>query len=161
MLNKLNAKKGATVVMDAGFASEKNVKLLQESGYFYIVVSRKAKPIISDDIASVVVKDSITNKVTATLMDGANDKEVILYCHSQAKEEKTKAIQVKAENRFEDELQKLKNGLQKKTGTKKLDKITDRVGRLKERHKRVAKRFKIEIHALTFPFLQNSYLRFF
>lgn len=147
MLNKLNAKKGATVVMDAGFASEKNVKLLQESGYFYIVVSRKAKPIISDDIASVVVKDSITNKVTATLMDGANDKEVILYCHSQAKEEKTKAIQVKAENRFEDELQKLKNGLQKKTGTKKLDKITDRVGRLKERHKRVAKRFKIEIHA--------------
>jgi transposase len=61
--------------MDAGFASEKNVKLLQESGYFYIVVSRKAKPIISDDIASVVVKDSITNKVTATLMDGANDKK--------------------------------------------------------------------------------------
>ena len=47
MLLSLEASKNATVVMDAGFATEENISWLQEQGYQYIVVSRKKHSDIS------------------------------------------------------------------------------------------------------------------
>ena len=43
MLEKLNAPKGALVVMDAGIASEENIEWLSAQGFKYLVVSRKRK----------------------------------------------------------------------------------------------------------------------
>jgi hypothetical protein len=43
MLEKLDAPKGALVVMDAGIASEENIEWLSEQGFKYLVVSRKRK----------------------------------------------------------------------------------------------------------------------
>ncbi len=145
MLEQLDFREDATIVMDAGFATEKNVQWLQEKLYHYIVVSRKSTPVLDDAAEKVFVKESKRNKVEATLIKNDDGKEVVLYCHSQAKEEKTRAMQNKAESRFEEELSKLQNGLDKKTGTKKVNKINERIGRLKERYSRVAHRYKIEI----------------
>ena len=91
-----------------------------------------------------MVKESVNNKVTASIIRNI-DNEVTLYCHSEAKEAKSKSMINKAQKRFEDELKKLANGLSKKTGTKKLDKINERIGRLKERHKKVASIYQIDI----------------
>ena len=145
MLEQLEASPNATIVMDAGFATEENVQWLQDKSYRYIVVSRKSAPILDDTAKKVLVKESKGNNVEATLIKSDDGKEVVLYCHSQAKEEKSKAMLNKAESRFEAELNKLKNGLNKKTGTKKIDKINERIGRFKERHSRVAYRYSIDV----------------
>lgn len=145
MLEQLEAKTDATIVMDAGFASEENVQWLQENNYHYIVVNRQATPPLDDNAEKILVKDDPNNKVEATLIKREDKQDVILYCHSQAKEEKSRAMQTKAEARFEEELQKLLTGLAKKTGSKKPDKINERIGRLKERHKRIASRYTIEL----------------
>ena len=147
MLHNLNANADATVVMDAGFASEENIQWLQENKYHYIVVSRKAAPTLSDDAEKILVKESKNNQVEATIIRNEDKQEVILYCHSQAKEEKTRTMQTKFELRFESELQKLADGLNKKTTTKKVDKINERIGRLKERYKRIASHYQIEVIA--------------
>ena len=145
MLEQLEVNPQATVVMDAGFATEENVQWLQDKSYRYIVVSRKAAPMLEDTAEKVLVKESKGNNVNATLIKNEGGKEVVLYCHSQAKEEKSQAMLNKAESRFEAELNKLQNGLNKKTGTKKVDKINERIGRLKERHNRVAYRYRIDV----------------
>src|SRR5680860_133051 len=49
------------------------------------------------------------------------------------------------ENRFEDELQKIKNSLSKKGGTKKVDKVHQRIGRAKEKYPSVHNRYKITV----------------
>jgi len=95
----------------------------------------------------ILVKESKNNQVEATIIRNEDKQEVILYCHSQAKEEKTRTMQTKFELRFESELQKLADGLNKKTTTKKVDKINERIGRLKERYKRIASHYQIEVIA--------------
>ena len=147
MLHNLNAKTNATVVMDAGFASEENIQWLQENNYHYIVVSRKAAPALPDDAENILVKESKNNQVKATIIRNKDEQEVLLYCHSQAKEAKSRAMLTKSELRFESELQKLASGLVKKTTTKKVDKINERIGRLKERYKRIASCYQIEVVA--------------
>ncbi len=47
--------------------------------------------------------------------------------------------------RFEIELQKISNGLAKKTGIKNYDKIQQKIGRLKEKYSKVGSQFIIEI----------------
>lgn len=145
MLQSLGAVTSATVVMDAGFASEENIRWLKDKRYTYIVVSRKRSLHVPEDAQAVLVKDNPNNTVSATLVKNDDAGELELYCHSQAKQAKTIAMRSKSEARFEDALQKLVNGLSKKRGTKKYDKINERVGRLKERYKRVANRYSIEI----------------
>ncbi len=85
------------------------------------------------------------NTVTAQLVKDTEANEVLLYCHSQAKEEKSLNMISKAEARFEEELIKLANGLTKKTGMKAIEKVTLRLGRIKERHKRVSARYTITL----------------
>ena len=145
MLQSLGAAASATVVMDAGFASEENIRWLKDKRYTYIVVSRKRSLHVPEDAQAVLVKDNPNNTVSATLVKNDDAGELELYCHSQAKQAKTIAMRSKSEARFEDALQKLVNGLSKKRGTKKYNKINERVGRLKERYKRVANRYSIEI----------------
>jgi len=51
-----------TVVMDAGIATEDNVKWLKGHNYRYIVVSRKKKVEIPDDVKMVPVKQDDKTK---------------------------------------------------------------------------------------------------
>ena len=106
------------------------------------MVSRKRNT-VPDNIDSVIVKDSPNNKVEAFLVKNENSGESELYCRSEAKEAKCAAMQSKSISRFEDELQKLLNGLSKKGSTKKYAKILEKVGRLKEKFSRVSKLYNI------------------
>ena len=51
----------------------------------------------------------------------------------------------KLTQRFEEDLQQVQNGITKKGGTKKLEKVWERIGRLKEKHKHVSSRYKINV----------------
>ena len=143
MLEKISNKK-AVVVMDAGIATEANITWLNDNNYKYLVISRKRNQSLPD-IEGVVVKDDPENKITTFLLN--NDQEAELYCHSQGVEKRSGKILEKYINRFEEELKKIANGLQKKTGTKKYDIILQRIGRIKEKYSMVARQFNINIIA--------------
>jgi transposase len=143
MLEKISDKK-AVVVMDAGIATEANITWLNDNNYKYLVISRKRNQSLHD-IEGVVVKDDPENKITTFLLN--NDQEAELYCHSQGVEKRSGKILEKYINRFEEELKKIANGLQKKTGTKKYDIILQRIGRIKEKYSMVARQFNINIIA--------------
>ena len=153
MLTTLQTKKEATIIMDAGIATEDNVTWLKDNDYEYIVVSRKRNnkthSSIRNDIdaiaTDVIVKEDPNNKVTAHLIKNEETNELELYCHSEAKEAKSNVMNGKFTKRFEDELQKLTDGLTKARATKKYEKILERIGRLKERYSKVSRCYDIDI----------------
>jgi transposase len=141
MLEKLSSKDGI-IIMDAGIATEDNIKWLKDNNYKYLVISRKRNQSLPD-IEGVIVKDDPDNKVTSYLLK--HEEESQLYCHSESMEKRSNLIITKYIQCFEDELKKISNGLNKKTGVKKYDKIQQRIGRIKEKYIRVACQFSINI----------------
>ncbi len=138
-----------TVVMDAGIATEDNVKWLRGHKYRYIVVSRKKKVEIPDDVKMVPVKQDDKTKtvlVQAGLVYNKEIDEMELYCHSVDKEKKEESIKSKFQERFEAELLKTDKALNLKNGTKRYDKVIEKIGRLKERFKRISHLYKITIN---------------
>ena len=147
MLLALGASRNATVVMDAGFATEKNISWLKDQGYQYIVVSRKKHSDIPENIDKVIVKEDKNNIVQARMIENKETSEWDLYCHSSAKEAKSKQMISQVSARYEEELKKLSDGLTKKGCTKKYDKVMEKLGRLKEKYKKVNKYYDITILA--------------
>ena len=138
-----------TVVMDAGIATEDNVKWLRGHNYRYIVVSRKKKVEIPDDVKMVPVKQDDKTEavlVQAGLVYNKETDEIELYCHSVDKEKKEEGIKNKFQERFEAELLKTDKALNLKNGTKRYEKVIEKIGRLKERFKRISHLYKITIN---------------
>lgn len=137
-----------TVVLDAGIATEDNIKWLKEGRYPYIVVSRKRKKEIPSDVTMVTVKeDDRTNDifVQAGLYKNQDTDELELYCHSIDKEKKEESIKTKFQQRLEAELIKARNALNLPNGTKRYDKVIERIGRLKEKYKLVSHYYEITV----------------
>jgi transposase len=144
MLTGLNSRPGSTVVMDAGIATQANIAWLVEQGYRYLVVSRKRQREFDDEQA-VTVKEGPGQMVRVQRVVNPDTGEVELYCHSQAREMKEQAIQDQFGERFESALQGLHDGLTKKGTTKRYDKVLERIGRLKEKYRRVAQHYTIRV----------------
>jgi transposase len=137
-----------TIVLDAGIASEENIQWLKDKHYPYIVVSRKKKKEIPPDLTMIDVKeDDKTNTVfvQAGLAKNQETGELELYCHSVDKEKKEESIKNKFQQRFEAELLKVRNALELRNGTKRYDKVVERIGRLKEKYKLVSHLYKITV----------------
>ena len=138
-----------TVVMDAGIATKDNVKWLRGHNYHYIVVSRKKKVEIPDDVKMVPVKQDDKTEavlVQAGLVYNKETDEIELYCHSVDKGKKEEGIKNKFQERFEAELLKTDKALNLKNGTKRYEKVIEKIGRLKERFKRISHLYKITIN---------------
>jgi len=132
------------VVLDAGIATEDNVKWLREKEYFYLVVSRKRHREFNENSAVTVKKDK---RVTVKVQRVPNEEtgEIELYCHSIKREGKECAIIDRFSKRLEEDLTKLDLGLKKKGTVKKYDKILERIGRLKEKYSRIARQYEIKV----------------
>ena len=129
------------IVMDAGLATEDNLLWLRAQGYEYIVVSRKKMG--APPAEMVTVREDGHRLIRAALVRGAD--EVTLYCHSTDKEIKEEGIKNRFERRFEEALERVREALSKKHGTKRYDKVLEKVGRLKERFRRVARRYEVSV----------------
>jgi transposase len=134
----------ATIVMDAGIATEDNIKWLKENNYPYIVVSRKRHREFNEDEAVVVKQDNDCTVKVQKVIDSEND-EVLLYCHSTKREKKEQAINDRFTVRFEEAISKLESGLHKKGCLRKYDKVLEKIGRLKQQYSKAAKHYKIEV----------------
>lgn len=144
MLAGLDATQGAMVIMDAGIASQANIQWLDEQGYRYLVVSRKRNREFDANKATTV-KQTPGQQVQVQRIHNKETGEVELYCHSQMREKKEQAIQDRFSSRFEDELQRIADGLQKKGFTKRYDKVLERIGRLKQKYSRAAQHYTITV----------------
>ena len=138
------AAKKPIIVADAGIGSQKNIEWITGQGFDYIVVSRKRLHEIPAGIEMVPVREDDQRLVQAAI--GMNTTfEMEVYCHSSAKAIKEKGIKNRFERRFEDKLSEVQAALFKKGGTKKYDKVLEKIGRLKEKYRRVARRYEIRV----------------
>ena len=146
MLSALGAPDGALVVMDRGVATEDRVAWLRGAGYRYLVVSRERRRAF--DPAAATAHGTRGGR-TVHLQRAASraDGEVRLHCHSPERAEKENAILERFSGRFERALASLSEGLSRPRTVKRLDKVHERVGRLKARHGRVARHYDVEVVA--------------
>jgi len=137
--------RGITVVMDAGIATESNLLLLREQGYHYIVVARN-KPVAFSELDGehlITVKQDKRNKVEAELID--RDGERILFCKSELKAAKEQSMQQRFRKHFEQDLELVAAALHKKYGTKRYDKVMQKIGRLEQKYSRIASYYQIDV----------------
>jgi transposase len=132
-----------TIIMDAGIASEENILWLQDHGYKYIVVSRKHH-MEFDEERCVAVKERANDTVRAMRVE-REDGEIELYCHSQLKEAKEDAMQQRVSSRLEAELKNLAEGLQLPRRLKSAKKVTEKIGRLRQKYSRASRYYDINI----------------
>jgi len=144
MLEGLGALPGATVVMDAGIATEANLNWLKQNKHPYVVVSRRQDREF-DPEKSVEVKTASGAPIQIQRVEDEPNKEALLYCYSAARAEKDKAIDTTKSEKYEAALQKLAAGLTKKGGTKNSEKIFERIGRAKGRYPRAAQHYTIDV----------------
>ena len=144
MLTALQAPKGALVVMDRGIATQDNITWLAEQGYRYLVVSRERKRTF--DLASAMTVTTATQQTVHLHKVLSEDgQEARLYCYSEAREQKEKAIAERFAKRFENALTTLSEGLSRPRTQKRIDKIWQRIGRLKEKSHGVAQHYDIDV----------------
>ncbi len=152
MLNSLAAKPGALVVMDRGIATAGNIEWLRSNGYRYLVVSRERQRHFDAENA-VTINNSANEKVhlqkvySAATDAAGNSTEVRLYCYSEQREKKEAAIANRFAQRYEAALDKLAQGLSKPRTTKRIDKLWERIGRLKEKSRGACQHYTIELIA--------------
>jgi len=138
------------IVMDAGISSEDNLAMLKEKQYDYICVSRsKLKDYQSAkaDGTKTIVYDQRNNPIELEIVKSEGTDDAFLYVRSEQKAIKEVSMESHFSQHYEEALEQIKHSLHKKGGTKKLDKVWERVGRLKERYPTANKYYNISVDA--------------
>ena len=137
----------ATVVIDAGIATDDNLALLEQKGYSYVCVSRsnlKEYEAVAGSSPQII---GTRNKQELTVQRVKSDKttDYFLKVKSPGKTLKETSMKEQFGSRFEMELTKLKEGLNKKHTIKNADRIHQRIGRCIEKYPSVGKYYDIEL----------------
>lgn len=137
-----------TIILDAGIASEDNLSWLRTNGYTYIVSARQNAP-SADLEGELLPVDDLEGAVKAALVKNPdnNSEERWLYCESEAKTVVASEMKQSFRKRFEEDLKRVAESLAKPRGRKKLAKVIERVGRLKEKHKRISGCYEVNVVA--------------
>ena len=144
MLEALNAPRGARVVMDRGIATEDRVQWLRDNGYRYVVVSRERTRHF-DPEAALRIETASKHRVHLHKVLADDGQEVRLYCFSEARAAKERGIVERFAQRFETALTELSEGLSRPRTHKRVDKVWQRIGRLKEKSRGIAQHYDIEL----------------
>lgn len=131
-----------TVVMDAGIATENNLKLVTGEGFHYITVSR-LRPQEEPKNGLLVIRKNKDATVELKRIDEAG--EVVLYCRSTGRAAKEAGMKSRFQQRFEQGLAAIAASINKKRGQKSYGRIMERIGRLKGKHPRIARFYQIEV----------------
>lgn len=136
------------IVMDAGIATEENLAMLKNKGYDYLCVSRKQLKdyvAVKKDSQPIVITDKRNNPIELLLVENKDIDDSILYVRSEKKATKELSMHEKFTSHFETGLEQVKQGTQRKGGTKKVEKVWERIGRLKEKYPSAHKFYEIEV----------------
>ena len=150
MLSGLDAPPGAMVIMDAGIATEANLAWLVAQGYRYLAV-RRAGARQFDETRAVCIKTAggetlrLQKEMSETGQEGTEGQEVRLYCHSEGREAKERAMVARFAAGFEAGLTKIAAGLSKPRSEKRADKLLERIGRLKEKSRGASQHYTVTL----------------
>ena len=134
------------IILDAGIASADNIAWLVEHDYQYLVGSRERQlkdPREQD--SALLLRDTARSQVRVYRDIDPESGETRLYCHSEQKAQKEQAIRNRFHGRLEAALTQLQAGLNQKGTVKNYVKVLERVGRLREKHSRVAQDYQIDV----------------
>ena len=135
------------VVMDAGIATEENLAMIRAKGYHYLCVSRtklKDYEAISGRL-TVLLETKSKRQVRLKAVSNNKNTDYFLEVASEDKYETANSMRSQFEQRFELELQKIAQSLQRKGGVKKAAKVHQRIGRARERYPSVQYYYDIEV----------------
>jgi transposase len=157
MIGELNAavapgKQKPLVVMDGGVATRKNLNLLRQHGFGYLVNDSRSQrqrylkafrqtqdfEVVEGREGKAPVRVRVIDDPQPADLDGDGAERIVL-CKSEPRGEKERAIVSNAERRFLDALGKLAARIEKKR-LKARSKIEQAIGRIQSRHPR-ARRF--------------------
>lgn len=135
------------VVMDAGIATDDNIALLKNSGYEYLCVTRSnLKDYYADtDSTPVLVKDKRNQPIELLKVRTKQDSDNYLWVKSHAKALKENSMNGLLSQRFEEGIKQINKGVAAKNGTKKIEKVHERIGRLKQKYPSVHKYYNITV----------------
>jgi len=135
------------VVIDAGIATDANLKMLKRKQYGYMCVSRSnLKEYHADtDSTPIEIKDKRNQPIELMKVEVGEDDDKYLWVKSKAKALKENSMNGLLSQRFEEGIQSISEGVNKKGGTKKLDKVFERIGRLKQKYPSVHKYYDIVV----------------
>ena len=135
------------VVIDAGIATDNNLKMLKSKQYDYMCVSRSnLKEYKADTNSSPVqIKDKRNQPIELMKVSAGDDDDRYLWVKSKCKALKENSMNGLLSQRFEEGMQNIHEGVNKKGGTKKLNKVYERIGRLKQKYPSVHKNYNIEV----------------
>jgi len=137
-----------TVVIDAGIATEDNLLMLSKNGYQYVCVSRsrlKDYSPVGDHVVQLQDKRNQPIEIRWVEKEGISDR--YLYVRSKMKALKESSMNEHFSERYEEELENLAQSIHKKRGTKKYDKVMERIGRIKERYSTANRHYEINVKA--------------
>jgi transposase len=134
-----------TIVLDAGIATNENLAWLRENGYHYVVSARQNAPSVDLEGELVPVGDLNDFVRVALIKSEDQSEEKWLYCESEAKTAVAAEMKQFFRKRFEEELNNLANGLSKPKARKKFTQVLERIGRLKEKHKKISGCYEINV----------------
>ena len=154
MINKLRVKtsssaKKALVVIDAGIATEDNLKMIHDKGYDYMCVSRSTLKnyTLEANTPTVTVTDNKKQKIDLCRVKTDKNTDYYLKVESHTKELKERSMNEQFRQRFEEGMQKIEDSLNKKSGVKQSDKVYERIGKLKGKYPSIGCYFDIEIES--------------
>jgi transposase len=135
----------ALVVIDAGIATEANLAKIREKGYDYLCVTRSEMKNYNVEAGqvSVEVTDNKKRKIALCRVQTDRNTDYYLKVESQSKALKERSMNELFRVRYELGLQKISDSLTKKGGVKQLNKVHERIGRLKQKYPSIHKYYDI------------------
>ncbi len=132
------------IILDAGISSEDNLKWLRDHKYQYIVSAKQKAPSLELEGDLVSVGD-LLNNVKAALIKGDQGDEKWLYCESEAKAAVASQMKARFKERYEEDLKKAHESLNKPRGKKFYELVLEKLGRLKEKHKQISACYEVTV----------------
>ena len=142
------------VVMDAGISTEDNLAMLKKKGYKYLCVSRSSSKVYDtiegeerQQIEDKRGQSLETQRVKVFHKADKNGKlpasatDTYYWVRSEAKAAKENGMYDQFTKRFLTEIEKIKASLTKKHGTKKTEKVMERLGRAKQKYPSVSSHY--------------------
>lgn len=145
------------IVLDAAFSTNENKTMLKKNGFEYLTVTLsklKKYSVIDSDKPEVNLVDNRGNKIQTKFVakkkskkvaDRINDDDAFLYIRSEKKAQKEAAMDSRFSLKFAEEINNLADGLLRKKGTKSIEKISERIGRIRQKYTFASKLYDIKL----------------
>jgi transposase len=138
------------IVIDAGISSQDNLDWLRGKGYDYLCISRsrvKNFKTAKEEGKAVVITDKRGSPIEMLLISEEGSDDTLLYVRSERKARKELSMHEHFTTHFEEGLRQIQFGMQRKGGTKKTEKVWERIGRLKQKYPSAHRFYKINVES--------------